>query len=71
MPGLNVSTCAVVQAGAGGAPPAASLHGPGQPGRAPALHLRPAVLLPSIQRPARPGELRLPPSGCHPHSMYA
>ena len=45
----------VAQAGTGRPAPAAGLYGPGQFGRAAALHLRPALLLPLLQRAARPG----------------
>ena len=47
-----------MQAGAGGPPPAACVHGPGQPGGAAALHLRPALLLPRLPPPPRSGALR-------------
>ena len=50
-----LSMVAVAQAGTGRPAPAAGLHGPGQPGSAAALHLRPALLLPLLQRAARPG----------------
>lgn len=53
---LSQKVCCCEQAGAGGPKSAAGLHGLGQPGCASAVYLWPAVLLPSVQSPARPGD---------------